>query len=524
MIAAIVEYGNDCKLYLYDSYRIFQSPLKDIGKAVGIEKKEIDYQNIMEDDRLDEYLYTDNLILYTAITKLEEVLDELQVQLKPTAASTAMDTFLRVYLNEPFRTEIDGSQWLKPYYCGGRVECFQIGEFSSLYAYDVNSMYPYVMKHYKFPIGEAYEIDSNAKWYLNKCSADGKYVGFFYCRLDLPQSIEFPILPLKYDNKLLFPVGKFEGWYDGIEVLKLLEICNEKGLNFDSICEISRAKLYNAKALFAEYVDAFYAMKQRGGIYKIAAKLFLNSLYGKFGEGLIKKAYFLNPTIGQIERSSKGAELALDVPEINLWYIETERLPKHVSIPIAAHVTACARIELYGWIQKANTLGAQVYYCDTDSIFVDREIFKSSDKLGELKLEGAYNKALIYGPKLYALTAPKEGYSEKVKAKGFRRLTIGEFESLVKDKASIRIQGGLSQFKSIVAETKRLFKNKRSKYINHPLDIWVLEYDKTIRSDYAKRTLLAGGKTEPIEITKDMKDFWKMSLFRDLAAIAKEEK
>jgi hypothetical protein len=64
-----------------------------------------------------------------------------------------------------------------------------------LFGYDVNSLYPFVMKEYDMPtgkpikfIGDIRKVDSNA-------------FGFFYCKITAPDNLRHPILQTHVKKK-----------------------------------------------------------------------------------------------------------------------------------------------------------------------------------------------------------------------------------------------------------------------------------------------------------------------------------
>ena len=73
--------------------------------------------------------------------------------------------------------------------------------------------------------------------------------------------------------------------------------------------------------------------------------------------------------------------------------------------PICACVTSYARLRLWELIRKAGR--GHVFYCDTDSVFVDREGYErlrgelEEEGIGSLEVEGVENKMVIYGAKDY---------------------------------------------------------------------------------------------------------------------------
>jgi hypothetical protein len=147
------------------------------------------------------------------------------------------------------------------------------------------------------------------------------------------------------------------------------------------------------------------------GALRLIAKMHLNQLYGYFGRrktlietrNVFKKdltQYYgshtifseinINETISTILMSSN-----LEYDLINEIKSETERdlitsfrnVKSHVGI--AAAVTAYARIEMMELKMLLVKLGIKLYYTDTDSFFVDKELpaYLIGDELGQLKDE-----------------------------------------------------------------------------------------------------------------------------------------
>ena len=64
---------------------------------------------------------------------------------------------------------------------------------------DFTSLYPYIQKYGKFPIGHPKIITENFE------SIDS-YFGLIYCSIVPPHDLYLPILPFKTNGKLLFPL------------------------------------------------------------------------------------------------------------------------------------------------------------------------------------------------------------------------------------------------------------------------------------------------------------------------------
>ena len=98
-------------------------------------------------------------------------------------------------------------------YSGGAVDMYLTKSFNKkkIYAYDVNSLYPFVMKEKEYPTGSPTYFQGN----ILKFNPNA--FGFFYCKISVPSYKTHPILQAKVKTKngvrLLFPVGDWEGMY-----------------------------------------------------------------------------------------------------------------------------------------------------------------------------------------------------------------------------------------------------------------------------------------------------------------------
>jgi DNA polymerase elongation subunit (family B) len=104
----------------------------------------------------------------------------------------------------------------------------------------------------------------------------------------------------------------------------------------------------------------------------------------------------------------------------------------NINVAIAAAITAYARIHM---TQFKNNTNFNLYYSDTDSIYIDRPLppeFISSTKLGKLKLENVLTDAIFLAPKVYYLETEDNKIIYKVKGlKHEVELTKNDFENLL---------------------------------------------------------------------------------------------
>jgi DNA polymerase type B, organellar and viral len=185
----------------------------------------------------------------------------------------------------------------------------------------------------------------------------------------------------------------------------------------------------------------------KGHPLNLIAKLLLNSLYGRFG--MIDsfpnitifdnfkefKEFFESHSDDIIDFIELGDKVLVQYnSEIKNQQTELYgNLETHnVSIGIAATITAYARIHIS---QFKNNPNFNLYYSDTDSIYIDKALpdhMINSKILGKMKLEYILIDAIFLAPKMYYL----ENDDGKViyKVKGLKHeieLTKNDFEQLL---------------------------------------------------------------------------------------------
>ena len=132
----------------------------------------------------------------------------LDVLRYPTISSIAMAVYRTCFLENHKIPIIVGNVFkdISRAYYGGVVDVYKT-KGSNLKQYDVNSLYPAAMKGW-MPTGKIEYIRYNKPTNFKNL----KIFGFFHCRLDTGEA-KFPMLTLKFDDKLISPLGTWEGWY-----------------------------------------------------------------------------------------------------------------------------------------------------------------------------------------------------------------------------------------------------------------------------------------------------------------------
>jgi hypothetical protein len=97
---------------------------------------------------------------------------------------------------------------------------------------------------------------------------------------------------------------------------------------------------------------------------------------------------------------------------------------RHVAA--GCYVTAYSRLRLLEGMEAAHKIGASVYYCDTDSIVIDKPLPEYEDALGNFKLEETLVEAEFICPKVYRLVTESGKFIYKVKGMPIKGLNNEE--------------------------------------------------------------------------------------------------
>lgn len=487
-----------------DTYNFASFSVEKLGQILNIQKlpkpkylgKKVSQESI-KGKKLEQYNIRDSYISFKFAEFLQDSFNSLGGNLKYTIATTSMNIFRRCYLKEwiqqPKKNFI--KLMFKSYY-GGRTEAFYRGLILNKYYYDINSLYPYVMKKYHYPFPNTMQYEELPDLNLIK-----RYEGISLCNINAPK-LMYPLLPYRTIEKLIFPTGKFTNWQSHAELRKALEL----GYEIEPIKSIYYEKNFSP---FKEFVDTMYKLrlkyKAQNNSMELPVKIVMNSLYGKFAQRLdlmkiifiqneedrkeVTKLLYYN---AELQEQNKEPRFKIETPitklkKINgkyydnspIYYItdtDSTKYPKFINPIISLYVTSYARLELYKWIEKCISDGGKVYYCDTDSIMTDIRLPQSKD-LGKMKLEYKIKKGIIIKPKFYFIASDNK---DIVRAKGMHGLnTYTDFENVLRTKnytymkfskfkeslrRGLKFNEKLEVVKTVdLEDNKRIWKNKEIK-------------------------------------------------------------
>lgn len=369
---------------LRDSMAILPIALDEYQKTV------IDYKKFERCERerykqeILAYLYDDCAALYELVSRF---VDQFGPRL--TIGGTAIKTLSGMH---PFeRGTARHDKLIRPWFFGGRVQCFEEGILKGQFkVYDVNSMYPHVMRDQKHPTGRCYLRDTRLPRKENI---------FAFVRVSGHGN---RALPTRTPLGLSFELERGEFWTTTHELYRAIDY------GLFTLDRVHETHTPIETISFADYVDYCtsrkIAAKESGDkVQEIFHKLLANSSYGKFGQN--PESYFdyqfardddaLMTAIAQgwiLESENDYGYLVKKPSRINAW--------SYYDVATAASITSAARGVLMDGLQKAT----RAVYCDTDSIICESlDVEQHASRLGAWKLEAEGARIAIAGKKLYAL-------------------------------------------------------------------------------------------------------------------------
>lgn len=385
-----------------DSYNLIPVAL---GKYA---KEKIDYSIMEEDQRtlpenqtkIEAYLRSDCVNLASLLRTYFDKYGKGMTQ-----AGAAMNYWAKHY-NDGIKPRQSAAQFerYRPYYYGGRVECFQAGyQEREFVVVDKNSAYPDAMRS-RHPISPEAIL-------LSRMPTDAELP---QCFLTI-KAVSNGALPYRLESgELIFPRDDQERVYDvtGWEVAAGLE------MDAVSIREIYSTHYFRETIDFADYINYFYlerkAAKAAGDTANdIFAKLFMNSCYGKFASNPENyHEYMLSSVERMPEHVSEGYTAYHEWGDGRqlLWRPLPVDRHRYYNVATAASITGYVRAQLFKDLRRVRGK----IYCDTDSITCENPTGLSmGTELGQWKLEFEADAYAIVGKKMYAYRSAKDqGWDE----------------------------------------------------------------------------------------------------------------
>lgn len=403
-------------IVLADTLNLWTVKLAVIGEIVGLPKLDMP-SDTASTETWDQYCKRDVEIIEVMCRRWWSWLREQDMgQARLTLASQALTCFRHRHMKDRLlvHDNAEANELARTAYHGGRCEAWTLGELPGpTELWDVTSLYPSVMRSETYPTRLIGVYQGVSLEDLDRALDRWCVIAEVEVETDLP------IWAYGAAERLTFPVGRFVCTLTTPELRSALEA--------NSVRSVGRVAVYHKAPIFAGYIDHLWGLradaKQRGDRFMDhAAKLLMNSLYGKFGQLGIEeeiisenapiepkvwteidaetgRAYRMRQFMGQVVSTWREGEAPNSMPEI------------------AAHVTAYGRMLLWHEIMAVGP--EHVHYMDTDSLLIDRgaprpgPISADGRMLGAWALQAEYATGAIHGPKDYRL-------GDRTKVKGVR--------------------------------------------------------------------------------------------------------
>lgn len=405
---------------MLDTLNWWRMPLKKIGESLGMPKL------VMPDAAAsmrawNKYARRDVEIIEKVCMEWWEFLRSHDLgSFAPTLASQALRAFRHRFMDHEIMIDCNmkALSLARESLHGGRTEAFRLGRIDGpIHVLDVNSMYPFVMRDNEYPTAlkmhaRIVSIKELRKWLAEWCV-------IARVRLETKR----PRYAITQAGKVIFPIGRIETCLTTPDLIDALE--------HDEIRSILESSVYAHAPIFSRFVTELYTERQKaaaaGNTTQVwLLKILMNSLYGKFAQrGDVWE------TVAATESTDIRIwkEVDADTGIIRSYRQfagvvqeksgERESLESHPAI--AAHVTAYARTQLWNLMMTAEN--QNVFYCDTDSLFVNGSgrtklrHFIDASTLGALKEECVHQWVVIRGLKDYETPIGSKTKGAKASAK-----------------------------------------------------------------------------------------------------------
>ena len=416
------------RLVIVDTLNWHPQPLSELGNAVKLLKLAMPKWD-ENDETWMEYCERDcEIVLRTFLGMIQFVRENNLGMFRYTAPSQAIAAYRHRFMPRQIfphdNTVI--KQIERAGYFGGRLECFRLGRIrGESVQLDVASLFPSIMANCTLPY-VLHRSDRSERW---RCILPD--IDWQNAVAEVTLSTEKPLYPKRGERNVIYPVGVFRTVLTGPE----LNLAKQNG----DIVAIKSWAEYKTAILFADYVNEFWAMRQRykaeqNYLYESFCKRLLNSLYGKFAQ---RSHTWLNePRNMSALPWSRWVHInTLNGEHTHYrsfgWQVQRQIDRAEVDgtfVAISSFITSAARLRMN---ELRKLAGVQnVHYQAVDSLIVSESGYDrlcmagevAENELGKLRVQVASDKCwvqgcndYIIGDKIICSGKPKQAdYAERV--------------------------------------------------------------------------------------------------------------
>lgn len=392
-----------CTIMVLDNMNWFPVSIEAIGKWVGVEKIEIDWEH-PDKEAVKRRCHNDVLTMVKAWDWWLKTIQEYDWgNFGITATSQAWHMYLHRYYKD--NVKIHASYRLchleRAAMRGARADVQRLGRWSGQTFYDLDGNAHYASQQVKYPYPVRLLEHHNSVPVEHLVDALKKYAIVAKVLFTTP----VPAIPHKVFGFMCYPTGTF------VETLttRELQFVLERG----EILAVYRFARYKQAMMFKEAIEE---IRSKEVAAKSAGNRILFLLYKKMRQGLYGKWAQRGTRMKRLKKRPPWAldgtrtyDQAKDEEKVyeefgGEWWEISKELVSFNSFPaVGAHITADARLALYEWIEAAGW--ENVYVVDTDGLMVNQIGFDRlkhllhPSKLGYLKIEKVADCASVVAPK-----------------------------------------------------------------------------------------------------------------------------
>jgi len=252
----------EISLTFKDSLRIFNVSLDSLCQTFNVKGKsskyKLKYNNINIFNKywllksLIEYGKQDSIALLKALHEAQNIyIQKYNVDIATiwSSSTLSLKIFRQNFLDLPIPTLNESIDYfVRDGNFGGATDHYKMyGE--NLHHYDVNSLYPHVMRN-PLPFLPLTFINDMSKINLND------FFGFCLAKIEAPKNIKIPLLPYKTETgEIIFPTGSWIDVYFSEELKAIIP--------YGYKITLIKGKSFTKKVLFNDYIQHFYQIKKK---------------------------------------------------------------------------------------------------------------------------------------------------------------------------------------------------------------------------------------------------------------------
>jgi hypothetical protein len=337
---------------------------------------------------------------------------------------------------------------------------------NTIYGYDINSLYPFIMFSKPLPIGKP--LIRNKKTFIDLNS----FFGFIEATVILNNNQKNNLLPIQQKSNIIQPVGYISGVWFSEEIKMMLK--NKELISF----KIHKIITFNKEILLKYFTKHFYTQRLKASSQKQDKinKFFMNHLSGRFGLKLInnitkfipKNELYRNEFMFICNNLHNKYHLINNVQHKNID-LKNKHSILQSPLNISSAINAYGRCYILDLIQFESVKGNNLLFIDTDSLYCKFKLKQTKlhlNYLGFLKLESISKKTIFLNRNIYYFKNVLLKSSLKSKKKFFNILKIKNFtfknfiQTLKKNKLKQNLYS-----KRIYQYKKQIWKTTKTKYI-----------------------------------------------------------